>query len=495
MKSILRGAIVFLVAGWLAYSFSTEPPRGLRSLVASEGPGSKADLNASVEELLNFVRSDRLTAENCGPVLNDVYARAFDIKPAQLEARSLRGSSGRIIENLFLVRRLLRDRLTEFDRELKANESCVSAVRDTLRAARVIEDYVAEWHSEYPVNDPQAPVGAFNGSFPWIQTHPDHKQIQFRSGDVFISRGTAFTSAAISRITDDDANFSHLAILYVDEKTGEKWMVEAHIEVGSIVTRFDDYRFDGKARAVQLRFHDGDLAHRAAKLIHDRVKVASDSGENICYDFAMDMADRNCLFCSEVVSVAFAIGSSERVQVPRFPSTITMKNRDFVSRLGVAATRTFAPADIELDGRFKVVAEWRDLGKVNLLHEYDAILTSIFLWMERENYVMRNTFSTGVRSRVFHSVRRWPLFGGLLKEKFPKNMPRSALAAVMTLDAVGEQLLERLHAKNLDSRKTSGFWLTPGQMLAELELYRKEDLDRVAAGKKPHFHHLLSKKR
>lgn len=493
LHKLLHGALLMGVAILTACACTTTGSRGLSS--RSSTIQLHGDLHASVEEMLTFVRTGGLTPENCAPVLKDVFTQAFDIEPARLDPNVLRERGTKIIEGLFMIRHHLRVRLNEFYQDGRASQACVSSVRDTLRAARVIEDYVAEWYASYPVDDPKKPVGAFNGTFPWVQTHPDHQQIDFRSGDLFISRGTAFTSAAIARITDDDANFSHLAILYIDEKTGEKWMVEAHIEVGSIVARFDDYRFDGKARAVQLRFEDPVVAHQAAKAIYEKVTAATSRGENICYDFDMNLDDRSCLFCSELVTDAFEMGSNGAVKVPRFLSTMRMKNRDFLDRIGATATTTFAPADIELDGRFTVLTEWRDLGKMNRLHEHDAILTSMFMWMEREDYVLHDALKTKALSRVMHGARRWPVFGSLLKKKFPKNMPRTALATIVTLNDIGETLMARLSRENTHARQTTGFWLTPRQMLDVLERYRQEDLRKLEAGRKTDFHHRLGKRK
>ncbi len=499
MLKVLRGGIVFFASAWFACASTAPGPRSPSSTGRPDGAPrdsrSKSDLGADVAEALEFVRGPGLTPGNCGPSLKRAFAQAFDIKPAQLDAGALRGDGARTIEKLFQIRHHLRARLAEFDQRGEADDRCVSAVRDALRASRVLEDYLSEWHAGYPVDDPKSPVGAFNGSFPWLQLHPDHPRLDFRSGDVFLSRGTAFTSAMISRITDDDANFSHLAILYIDEATKKKWMVEAHIEVGSKTATFNEYLFDGKARVVQLRHADPELAHRAAKLIHDKVKKATDFGANICYDFGMDIADRECLFCSEVVSAAFAMASGEAVQVPRFLSSINMKNPDFTRRLGVTATKTFAPADIEIDGRFTVLAEWRDLGKVNRLHEYDAIMTSVLSWMDDHGYVLHDSHRTKLTAKALHKVRPWPVFSSVLKNKFPTNMPRPTLAMVMTLDDIGERLLARLSQANAENREKTGFWLTPGQMQEFLERYRQDDLQRFESGGAVQFHQWIRKKR
>src|SRR5262245_50019999 len=56
--------------------------------------------------------------------------------------------------------------------------------------------------------------------------------VRLHSGDILVSRGGAPTSALIARGNDHPGVFSHVALLHVDEKTGQATVIESHIECG-----------------------------------------------------------------------------------------------------------------------------------------------------------------------------------------------------------------------------------------------------------------------
>src|SRR5690606_16262023 len=125
-----------------------------------------------------------------------------------------------------------------------------------------------------------------------------------RSGDVILSRGKAYTSAAISNLGEFDTQFSHLSFVYQDEE-GKFWTIESHIEVGAFVRDLEDHIDDKNARTVVFRYQDPELAHQAAKAAFEKVKTAFYTRGPINYDFGFDKQDSSELFCSEVVSHGF----------------------------------------------------------------------------------------------------------------------------------------------------------------------------------------------
>ena len=64
--------------------------------------------------------------------------------------------------------------------------------------------------------------------------------IKLRSGDLLVSRGGAEVSALISRCNDYPGNFSHVALIYVDEKN-TPYLIEAHIEKGVAIASAEQY--------------------------------------------------------------------------------------------------------------------------------------------------------------------------------------------------------------------------------------------------------------
>jgi len=77
--------------------------------------------------------------------------------------------------------------------------------------------------------------------------------INVHSGDLLVSRGGAVASALISRGNDYPGNFSHVALIYVDEKTKIPYLVESHIERGVAVSSVEQYVADQKLRFMVLR--------------------------------------------------------------------------------------------------------------------------------------------------------------------------------------------------------------------------------------------------
>src|SRR5207237_1984001 len=77
--------------------------------------------------------------------------------------------------------------------------------------------------------------------------------VTIHSGDILVSRGGAPTSALIARGNDFPGNFSHVALVHVDEQTRAASVIEAHIERGVVVSSFADYLADKKLRLMALR--------------------------------------------------------------------------------------------------------------------------------------------------------------------------------------------------------------------------------------------------
>jgi hypothetical protein len=185
--------------------------------------------------------------------------------------------------------------------------------------------------------------------------------VRLHSGDILVSRGGAPTSALIARGNDFPGNFSHIAFVYVDEAAGEAKIVEAHIEVGVVVSTAAQYLADTKLRVLLLRpradlpqlVRDPMLPHRAAAYAYQRA-----AGGHVPYDFAMDYRDHARLFCSEVASEAYARYGIELWAGISHISSPGL--RRWLAGLGVEHFETQEPSDLEYDPQLRVVGEWRD---------------------------------------------------------------------------------------------------------------------------------------
>ncbi|MFO0635028.1 MAG: YiiX/YebB-like N1pC/P60 family cysteine hydrolase [Nannocystaceae bacterium] len=185
--------------------------------------------------------------------------------------------------------------------------------------------------------------------------------VRVHSGDILLSRGGAPTSAFIARGNDYPGNFSHVALVHVDETTGAGSVIEAHIERGVAVTDAAGYLGDKKLRIAVLRLRadhpalaaDAMLPHHAATAALQQARA-----RHIPYDFAMDTHDHAAQFCSEVAAAAYAAhGVVLWDQLSTFSSGGLAR---WMTQLGVRHLETEAPADLEYDPQLDVVAEWHD---------------------------------------------------------------------------------------------------------------------------------------
>ncbi len=208
--------------------------------------------------------------------------------------------------------------------------------------------------------------------------------VRVHSGDIVVSRGGYPTSALIARGNDYPGNFSHVALVHVDDASHDVSMIEAHIERGVTVTTADQYLRDKKLRLMLLRPRadlpqlaaDPMLPHRAASRMLARAR-----GGHIPYDFAMDYTDPSRLFCSEVASTPYReLGVTLWTGI----STISASGlRRWLAAFGVRHFATQEPSDLEYDPQLVVVAEWHDPATLAQDHIDNAVVDVMLEGAER----------------------------------------------------------------------------------------------------------------
>jgi hypothetical protein len=217
------------------------------------------------------------------------------------------------------------------------------------------------------------------------------RDLTVHSGDILVSRGGAATSALIARGNDFPGNFSHVALVYVDEDTRRVHIVESHIEIGVAIATPEEYFKDKKLRVMVLRpradlpqlLDDPLLPHRAAKEAYDRAQ-----SEHIPYDFAMDFDHNDKLFCSEV---AFAPYRNHGLTLWSGLSYISSSGlQSWLAAFGVRHFETHEPSDLEYDPQLRVVAEWRDPATLFLDHVDNAVVDVLLEGAERGNRLQYN---------------------------------------------------------------------------------------------------------
>jgi hypothetical protein len=217
--------------------------------------------------------------------------------------------------------------------------------------------------------------------------------ITLHSGDMLVSRGGAEVSALISRGNDYPGNFSHVAFLYIDEKTKMPWLVEAHIEKGVAVSSLEDYLKDKKLRIMAMRpranlleiMKDSMLPHKAAKAMY-----TSSFQRHIPYDFKMNFYDSSQMFCSEVASFGYKM---QGLQLWQAQSTISSKGVvNWLQDFGVENFVTQMPSDLEYDPQLSVVAEWRDPETLFKDHLDNAVMDAMLTQANEGERIGYNTW-------------------------------------------------------------------------------------------------------
>ncbi|GIL17027.1 MAG: hypothetical protein BroJett040_07780 [Oligoflexia bacterium] len=449
----------------------------LSILLISSTAWSQANINMMdlVKKDHTFIQS-QLNSSNCATYLKEINDQVEVLGPKDMDLSRVKDEAAQIIKESFISRLDLQKKFKAMESQNPVEKECVNQVRRKINASRMLEEYVAQ------IGELNTETDVLSGSEPYLLVNPDFKEFKLQSGDILISRGNAVVSAAIARIGDQEGLFSHAAMVYVDKKTNKTYAIEAHLEIGTDVAPIEEkYMRDGKVRSIVYRPKDKALAERAGEIAYKRAKAGLDKNSRILYDFAMDMNEEEKLFCSEVPFMAYNNASNGSFLLgDRHQTSFHQKtNRSFLDGIGVKANETFSPSDVELDSKLELVAEWRDLGQAYKTHRKDAVMASVYKWLEKDGYRLDVSQST-LKARMVIFLRHMPLFGSLLKNSIAKNITKSTLRTMMMMDAAGSAMLDALIESYDQYKQQTGYPMTYPQMLAALEELKTEDLERDA---------------
>lgn len=430
-----------------------------------------------------------LNPANCSGVMNSIEILLDDYQVEDYQREIARESHAAILQELWSVKINLHEKLRQFHLQPGLFKECADAARGAFKTLRTFEDHIGEHYYRTHKEVVKFPDNAFEMLNLHVRRHPQFTNFNMlkdlRSGDILLTRGNAYTSAAIASLGEFDTQFSHMSMVYKDPQ-GKIWTVEAHIEVGSFVRTLEEHIDDKNFRTMVYRMNDEEVAKRAAEFIFHKVKRASDTTGNINYDFGFEQDDSSALFCSEVVSHAIDQVTNGGVAIPMFRSSLLKRKPEFVKMLGITAAESFVPADIEVDPRFKVIAEWRDSSRTNNNLQKDAVLHAMYRWNDEFGYQMRQASSkTSLLYRnVAWPLRRVPYLKKYFVNKMPLNMSRQLIGYFGVLESTGELLQKELKAFDDKSIRERGFPLLSKEKYEVLEAYRLQDL--TASKKKLH---------
>jgi hypothetical protein len=445
---------------------------------------SFADVRPILRETIESLKID-----NCVDKMGHVDGVLASLKSSDYQAE-LKGSGPENLSvELWDFKIKVHTLLREFHQKGSLTRDCANAYRGALRAIRFVEDLVQE--HQHRVSGGEFPSNAFAAGNPHVKRAPKFKDFDMikdlKSGDVILTRGNAYTSAAIASLGEFDTQFSHMSLVYIDANK-KIWTVEAHIEVGSFVRPIEDHIKDNNFRTMIFRFDDEKLAAKAAEMMFIKVRDASKKTGNILYDFGFDMKENNSLFCSEIVSYGFSLASDNKLQIPLYTSRLMLRKPSFVKNLGITKDESFIPADVEVDPRFQIIAEWRDAARVQDNHEKDAILHAMFEWADEFDYRMIQGSSK--TSRLYRNVvwplRRVPILKRYFKDKLPINMSRTLIGYFGVLESTAEMLHKELKVANDKAITARSLPLLREESHKVLDDFRIND----AAQRKPKMHQM-----
>lgn len=377
---------------------------------------------------------------------------------------------------LFDLQTLLQKRISSI---ANLSPRCIHAAREGIRVSRYVLDSLGEWlylKKVFPSNEMiLSEIGTQTLVNQNDSTEPFTGMKDLKSGDVLLMRGETFVSAMIARIGDDDASFSHLAIVGNDDK-GKLYLIEALIEVGTKAVPLDKWFANKKeTRFVVYRNKDQDLAKRAGQQIYSYVKEKLKKDRVIPYDFTMNPEDHSQLFCSEVVKLAYQLASGNKINLPRTPTTFyDLKNSYFLNEMGIKVLETFSPADIELDSNFYRLAEYRNFSSLRKTRLQDAMMSSLFAWISNKDYELTDRFNPYLMSSLAKFVRTL----GFAPDKMQKHMPREVLSTVIKLNNISAIIEDHLFKYEQIFFDKKGYSYTYKDLMDHLEVYRRADCKR-----------------
>ena len=421
--------------------------------------------------------------------LEEVYKLAVAVDLSRYDVAEIIAKSSDLQRLIFELRLDLRSRVEGWQKQGIMTRPVQQALRDVIRVARYATDIIGEIAAGHPrLAEGEKTRVAFTGQDGETLVNrrfPQKKgEVEIRSGDVMLVRGMLHNSAAIARIGDMDSQFSHICVIHIDPKTGQQSVVEALIEEGSIVNTWEHATHHGLGRAALFRHHDQALAARAAEAIFQHVSRSRQAWANhIYYDFSMAIGSYKKLFCSKLVRLAFDKASGGTYLLPTYNTRFEFKNRDFIEKIGVTAVDTFAPADIEIEPGFDLVAEWQDYRVTSRLRLQDLLMSKLFDWMETDNLRFKQDWTIwliGVFGRLAgqFSEKAKDAITNVLP-KIPSNMTRATIATVAMLHKTAEPILQRLVAKEEANIVRTGLPLEVRKVYSELEAIRAESPKKI----------------
>lgn len=445
--------------------------------LAGDEAVSKISALTFMTEFSEALKEPQTNYQELEAKLVSIFSQLENIDPLSLDLDEIRKNTNLIIRATDSFNREIVQRIPEWKEQGVWTDKSETVVRNILRGLRAFGDSVGEYSLSLGHSKAERfNLKTFTGGAPFVVTHDGSHfdpYTHFKPGDVIMMRGSSEISAAIARVADVNTQFSHAAIVTQDPKTGELYLQEALIEKGLTLSPIKDFIDHAIGRAVVFRHEDAQKAQKASAAAWE----LSQGGQKYIYDFSMkydispeELRANPRLFCTIVLRNAFYGDEKNPYILPKNPSKLNPKNREFLRLIGIedGTTSIFAPSDMELDPDFTKVAEFRDFSKTSTQRVYDAIFDKVFEWMDegghfKEYKIVNILTKFGYNLSKIEFVKK-----ALWKMGIPvaPHVKPSVLRAVLSISAIRMTLQKELQPKIDAYVKKHGIVPTP-KMLAE----------------------------
>ncbi len=447
----------------------------------------------SIQIVLNDVNSPKFNSSICVPYLKSLENQILNIDVRKISAETFNEDAQKIADTSWLIQDSLHARLGEFDL------NCINQVQSNFRQFRFIGDYVLERTSHVkdmypegkdfekellvPMKD-KAPYYVFNRR---LQDKALENELNFKPGDLLIARGLSFLSAMIARLGSRGTQFSHIVMLAEDGPVTNmakifmpmtQRTIESYVGSGVAFYQIEDALKNENARLIWLRSKDENLSKKAANLMSNEVSQLSAKGDKIFYDYQLDFKNHDTMSCAEVAQTAYERASNGEVHLPMYENEVKGAS-SLLLHIGLPAGKTFEPGDMEVDPRFEMMGEFRDLRLTRDSRHKDVIMSKVFQWMDERGYQLHDSMKSKMAGGIIYDIRHtfmWPLVKKVLKiNDFSREIPRKMVRTVELLNELGNPMLEKLRQADDAFKQKTGWSMTYQELYQTMEDFRAED--------------------
>lgn len=470
---------------------------GTNRKVASNGeltppPISEAYFLEAIKQIQTDVASEAFNSKVCPSYLKTIEENTEKLDVRRIFSGIFKKEAPQVVDASWAIRKMLHSRLEEF----KDNKDCIYQIQSSFQQFRFIEDFLMERLAEVQDMKPegvdfqkeQTPMMANVPYYSLMTVNPKTKVQDAKGGDIFISRGLSFLSAMIARLGVRPTQFSHIVFVHENDKK-ELQTIESYVGSGVAFYDFPYALRNENARILWLRSKDKVLAANASKELGEYVKK-----NRIHYDYELDFENHDTMSCAEVSRFAYKNVTDGKFVLPFYPNEI-VGAQTFLDHIGMKGGETYEPGDMEIDPRFELMGEFRDLRLTRDSRQKDAILSEMYRWMDEEGYILYDSMKSKMAGGIIYSARHsflWPLVRKTLKlDDFSKEIPRKMLRTVTILNQIGTELLAHIREQDQLFQQKSGFPMSPKHLVKCLENFRQHDLElytKKGSRKQSKFH-------